>query len=282
MKRLIAAALAALIALSAHAATLTPIQSLNPAGSTSGQFITSSGPTTAPAWSTVTLSGLGGLAKASNLSDVASTSTALANLGGLSTTTAASTYLTQANATSTYATKAGTLAQFAATTSAQLAGVLSDETGTGVAVFNISPAITTPVITGVTSGAATATGKVGEHLTASAATVSITSGSTINVVTLPLTAGVYEINAVVLFTPAGTTVMQGEYGGVSTTSATLAAFQYFQYTNNNQAAGQGIQLPTPMVYVNQASSFTAYCVASAAFTVSTATVSCKIDALRVQ
>jgi hypothetical protein len=35
----------------------------------------------------------------------------------------------------------GTLAQFAATTSAQLAGVLSDETGTGLAVFNSSPAL---------------------------------------------------------------------------------------------------------------------------------------------
>lgn len=39
-------------------------------------------------------------------------------------------------------TTTGTLAQFAATTSAQLAGVLSDETGSGFAVFNGSPAFT--------------------------------------------------------------------------------------------------------------------------------------------
>src|ERR1041385_955373 len=38
------------------------------------------------------------------------------------------------------------LQQFAATTSAQLAGVLSDETGTGVAVFGTSPTLTTPTI----------------------------------------------------------------------------------------------------------------------------------------
>lgn len=47
---------------------------------------------------------------------------------------------------------AGTLAQFAATTSAQLAGVVSNETGysTGaVLVFSISPTITTPVFVGV-------------------------------------------------------------------------------------------------------------------------------------
>ena len=36
------------------------------------------------------------------------------------------------------------LSQFAATTSAQLAGVLSDETGSGAAVFGTSPALTTP------------------------------------------------------------------------------------------------------------------------------------------
>lgn len=40
------------------------------------------------------------------------------------------------------ATTAGTLAQFAATTSAELRGVLSDETGSGAAVFAGSPAFT--------------------------------------------------------------------------------------------------------------------------------------------
>lgn len=38
------------------------------------------------------------------------------------------------------------LSQFASTTSAQLRGVLSDETGTGVAVFGTSPTLTTPII----------------------------------------------------------------------------------------------------------------------------------------
>jgi hypothetical protein len=41
----------------------------------------------------------------------------------------------------------GTLAQFAATTSAQLAGVISDETGSGSLVFGTSPTIATPTIT---------------------------------------------------------------------------------------------------------------------------------------
>jgi len=45
-----------------------------------------------------------------------------------------------------YALTTGTLAQFAATTSLQLLGVISDETGTGLLVFNSSPTIITPTI----------------------------------------------------------------------------------------------------------------------------------------
>ena len=40
--------------------------------------------------------------------------------------------------------KNGNLRQFAATTSAELAAVISDETGSGALVFATSPALTTP------------------------------------------------------------------------------------------------------------------------------------------
>jgi hypothetical protein len=56
----------------------------------------------------------------------------------------------QATALGLKADKAASLSQFAATTSAQLQALLSDETGSGAAVFNVSPALTTPVITGGT------------------------------------------------------------------------------------------------------------------------------------
>lgn len=46
----------------------------------------------------------------------------------------------------------GNLSQFAATTSAELAGVISDETGSGALVFATSPTITTPSIAAVTFG----------------------------------------------------------------------------------------------------------------------------------
>lgn len=46
------------------------------------------------------------------------------------------------------------LSQFAATTSAQLRGVISDETGTGLSVFNGSPTIVSPTLTGTLTAAA--------------------------------------------------------------------------------------------------------------------------------
>lgn len=58
----------------------------------------------------------------------------------------------------TRAATSGTLAQFAATTSAELAGVISDETGSGALVFATSPTLTTPNIGVATGTSLTATG----------------------------------------------------------------------------------------------------------------------------
>lgn len=65
---------------------------------------------------------------------------------------AAGTGLEWANEMSGAAVTGGTLAQFAATTSAQLAGVISDETGTGKLVFSNNPVLVAPTL-----GAASAT-----------------------------------------------------------------------------------------------------------------------------
>ena len=55
------------------------------------------------------------------------------------------------NANATIAITANKLSAFAATTSAELAGVISDETGSGALVFGTSPEFTTSVTTGSTS-----------------------------------------------------------------------------------------------------------------------------------
>ena len=77
----------------------------------------------------------------------------------LTLTTTAATNVTLPT-TGTLATT-GNLSQFAATTSAQLAGIISDETGSGALVFGTSPTLTTPSV----SGSITASGIGGDILT---------------------------------------------------------------------------------------------------------------------
>jgi hypothetical protein len=81
-------------------------------------------------------------------------------------------------ACSTCAVTTNPLSQFAATTSAQLLGVLSDETGTGLAVFNTNANLVTPTI-----GVATATSinKVTITAPATSATLTIANGKTLTV-----------------------------------------------------------------------------------------------------
>lgn len=76
----------------------------------------------------------------------------------------------------TVAYTANNLSVFASTTSAQLAGVISNETGSGVLVFNDSPTLITPAL-GVAS--ATSINKVAFTAPATSATLTIADGKTL-------------------------------------------------------------------------------------------------------
>lgn len=80
------------------------------------------------------------------------------------------------------------LSQFAATTSAQLRGVLSDETGTGLAVFNDTPTLLTPVFTGLPTGSGVASAATASTLAARDARGNLTVNSTIDGYTTTVTA----------------------------------------------------------------------------------------------
>lgn len=110
---------------------------------------------------------------------------------------------------------ASPLSQFASTTSAQLAGVISDETGSGLLVYSTSPSLTTPSL-GVatatsingnifTTGTYTLTGVAGKTLTFSnTLTMAGTDGSTLNVGTGG-TLGTNAFNSTA-YVPTSTTV----------------------------------------------------------------------------
>lgn len=102
-----------------------------------------------------------------------------------------------------------TLAVMAATTSAQLAGVISDETGTGALVFANTPTLVTPAL-----GAATATTINGVTINASSGILTLVNGSTL------VTAGAFSLT---LTTTAATNVTFPLTG----TLATLAGAETF-------------------------------------------------------
>lgn len=312
-KRMLFGALAALLSFAALAATTTPPSLLNPAGSTTGQAIISTGPSTAPVWGAAPLTGISGtLAIANGGTGGTSASAARTNLGlgtaatvntgtsgatipllnGANTWAAAQTFSVRptfnaatpwdsANLASPAATT-GNLSQFASTTSAQLAAVLSDETGTGANVFGASPTITTPNIVGVTNGAAAAAGSLGETSAIAPTGVSLTSGTTVNLGSFSLSAGVWLVGGSVEFSPAATTVVSAQYASVSTTSATLGSLgQRGSIVGVTHAAGTAdmVALPTSLVSVTSAT--TVYLVANATFSTSTCAASGKLWAVRI-
>lgn len=284
MKRLLIAALLALSS-SVFAATLNPVQLLNPAGSAAGQAIVSTGTSSPPAW---------GAVSATALAPVAA-NTVIANFTGSSGAPVAFAMPTCSSSgkalqysgsgivcTSNYALTTGTLAQFSATTSAQLAGIVSDETGSGPLVFGTSPTITTPNIAGVTNGSNGAAGMLGESPTpTNLSGVSLTTGVGANCSSVSLTAGNWLVSGVIVYTAASTTVLTQDFAGVSTTSATLGATGTYAKAAGFSLSNNNMVLPAPLVPVNITSTTTVYLVGSATFTTSTATCGGFMYAIRI-
>jgi hypothetical protein len=102
------------------------------------------------------------------------------------------------------------LSQFASTTSAQLAGVLSDETGTGLAVFGTSPTLITPALGTIASGDLSAATGTAAALTVGA-TTGVEAGADVTDATNVAAAGALmdsevDANIKTLSLPASTTI----------------------------------------------------------------------------
>ena len=94
--------------------------------------------------------------------------------------------LTLPTTTGTVALLQNNLGSFAATTSSQLAGIISDETGTGALVFGTGPTITLPIVNNVKQGySTTATAAGTTILTVNSNRVQFFTGTTTQVLSLP-------------------------------------------------------------------------------------------------
>jgi hypothetical protein len=305
-------ALLALVVGLAQAATTVPPQLISPSGSTAGQAIVSNGPGSAPSWSTVTAGGLTPITGNSVYANFTGTSAApIANaMPSCSTANSALKYTsgTGLSCGTTFALTSGNLAQFASTTSAQLLGVLSDETGSGAVVFGTSPTIASPTLSGTVAGAhsysgalsftstitpsqtsgivGTTTnnnanaGSIGEYVTATGAGVALTNNVPANGTSISLTAGDWDVDGLGMVDSSGGSVVGGVLFSLSTTSATLStprtALLASLVTNGSA------YLPCPTVRVSVASTTTVYLVVQASFASGSATGNGIIRARRVR
>jgi len=136
------------------------------------------------------------------------------------------------------ATTAGTLAQFGATTSAQLAGILSDETGTGNVVFSTSPTLVTPTL-GVAS--ATSVNKVAITAPATGSTLTIAEGKTLTASNTLTFTGTDASS--VAFGAGGTVLYSGgALGTPSSGTLTNCTFPTLNQNTSGTAAGLSVTL----------------------------------------
>ncbi|MFM0013702.1 hypothetical protein [Paraburkholderia sediminicola] len=262
MKKLFGA-LIALYSAFALSATTVPVQLLNPTGSTSGQAIVSTGASTAPAWGGIGVNGIAAIAA----------NTVLANATGSSaapTAFAMPSCSASGNALNYTSGTGWTCATgYALLTGGTFSGAIVPSGG----------------ITGVTNGSAAAAGAIGQLLSASAGPIALTSGATPNnIVSLPLTAGDWDVWGMVQINPAGTTTMTVFEGGIGTSSSTQPSINTGTVILQDLAGGFGagqaqIAALTPWPE-NVSTGTTVYCLITASFAVSTANGYCQIYARR--
>jgi hypothetical protein len=139
---------------------------------------------------------------------------------------------------------ANPLSQFAATTSAQLAGIVSDESGSGSLLFGTSPTIATPAITGGTISGTPVSGSTGSFTTLAAS--STVSGAGFTTLLSPYLTSATAASTYATIAQATTALAAtgGSISGVSVAATTLSASgnDVLTYTNTS---GQSIATGTP-------------------------------------
>jgi len=163
------------------------------------------------------------------------TNTYLTSSTGVTTVNGAS------GAISNVALTTSTLAQFAATTSSQLAGVLSDETGTGYVVFNTSPSFVTSITTSSSTfsiaNTTATTLNIGGDATQinvgnASGTVTIAGNLTVNGTTTTINSTVLSVNDInIILADENTTDAGADGGGITLKGATDKTWNWVDATD---------------------------------------------------
>lgn len=239
---------------------------------------------------------------ANNLSDVASASTSRTNLGlGTAAVQNVAFFLQTANNLSDVPVPAtartnlglGTIATQNANAVAITGGSVNGTTvGAGTpstgafttitASSTITPNQTAGIVGTTTNNNANA-GSVGEFVTATGTTVSLTTATAANITSISLTAGDWDVCGTIQFVPAGTTTVTLIQGSASLTSATQAILSGGGFlTQATLATGQQQAQNTRRIRVSVAATTTVFLVATASFGVSTMTANGILEARRIR
>ncbi|ABO54201.1 hypothetical protein LA345_25960 [Burkholderia vietnamiensis] len=289
MKRLFTAALFSLSSI-AFGATLTPVQLLNPAGSTAGQVIVSSGPSTAPGWGPVSLSGVTGTLPIANGGTGATTqAAALTNLlgtsvvpvanGGTGVTSAAAELsrigaapLASASPTGTWSFAArptfnGATPWDSANLNPASPPAWGNSTPNSGAFSSLSA---TAGYTGLTSTTLPYTvGVLGEYFSGSTSGTSMTTATATNCASISLPAGDWDVQATIQFTPsAGPSTL----ATAVSTSVSVPSLQSEQSLALPFTSGQMQIIASPVQRIPLSATTTVYAVGVAGF--SSGTVTC--------
>ncbi|KVE99255.1 hypothetical protein [Burkholderia vietnamiensis] len=304
MKRLLIAALAAFTSL-AFGTTLTPVQLLNPSGSTAGQAIVSTGASSAPGWSNVTASGLVAQAAntvVANITAASASPTAVA-MPTCNTSSSALKYTPVTGFTCNTAINASTLNGTAAASYALLAspaftgtptaptaaaGTNTTQLATTAFAQNAvtgggnagsfttltASGLITPSTTSGIKGTAVAdnasAGSVGEYtLTTGASGVSLATGAYANLTSVTLTPGDWDLEGVCALTASAPTTAM--ICGLNTVSnASPGGAQQYGITYGSAVLGSST-IATPVVRFNVSASTTVYVGGQANFSSGTVT-----------
>lgn len=298
MKKILPALVLCAVSITCSATTLIPVQTLNPAGSVSGQTIVSAGSSATPVWGSIGVSGIAAIAANTVIANATGSSaspTAFA-MPSCSTTSSALNWTsgsgfgcnTAVNATTLGGVAAASYALLASpsltgTPTAPTAAVGTNTTQIATTAFvSSSPTINTPTINGVTNGSSAPAGAVGELLSATTTGTSITANTPANATSKLLSAGDWNVQCTNQFVSAGTTTSTAYWTSVSTTSAALSgSFSSTALLNVPTVTGVTETQVSPIVSINVSSPTTVYCVAQASFGTSTMTVNGSLFARRV-